>query len=80
MGKNVISVTKNTICIYMLEQGANYTKGTRDNENDETFPMEVAAVELDDSQLVTLRLESANSIRFQAHTGAQCNVIPLEMY
>ena len=51
-----------------------------DNEDDEVLPMEVAAVELDNSQLVTLRLESANYIRFQADTGAQCNVILLEMY
>ena len=39
------------------------------------FPVEVAAVELDNLQL---RLKSANYIRFQADTGAQCNVIPLK--
>ena len=42
--------------------------------------MEVSAVALDDSQLVTLRLESGSQIRFQADTGAQCNVVPLEIY
>ncbi|XP_032225763.1 uncharacterized protein LOC116608835 [Nematostella vectensis] len=40
----------------------------------------VSAVTLDDSQLVTLRLESGNSLHFQADTGAQCNVVPLSLY
>ena len=40
----------------------------------------MAAVSLDDSQLVTLKLESGNYLRFQVDTGAQCNVIPLELY
>lgn len=40
----------------------------------------VAAVNLDDSQLVTLKLDSGNYLRFQPDTGAQCNVIPLHLY
>ena len=60
------------------------TKSVEERENadsvEETFPMEVSAVALDDSQLVTLRLESGSHIRFQADTGAQCNVVPLEIY
>ena len=51
-----------------------------DRYDDEVFPTEVAAVSLDDSQLVTLKLESGNYLRFQVDTGAQCNVIPLELY
>ena len=47
---------------------------------DETFLMEVAMVTLDDSQFVTLRLKSGNHIRFQVDTGAQCNIVPLEVY
>ena len=35
---------------------------------------------LDDSQLVTLRVESGSHIRFQVDTGAQCNVLPLSIY
>ena len=35
---------------------------------------------LDDSQLVTLKLESGNYLRFQPDTGAQCNVVPLHLY
>ena len=42
------------------------------------FP--VANGNLDDSQLVTLRLESGCHIRFQVDTGAQCNVVPLGIY
>jgi len=49
-------------------------------EDVEVFPMEVATVELDNSQLVTLKLESGSYIQFQTDTGAQCNVIPLEIY
>ena len=41
---------------------------------------EVSAVSLDDSQLVTLKLESGNFLRFQPDTGAQCNVVPLHLY
>ena len=41
---------------------------------------EVSAVTLDDSQLVTLKLESGKYLRFQPDTGAQCNVIPLHLY
>ena len=48
--------------------------------SDETFPMEVAMATLDDSQFVTLHLKSGNHLRFQVDTGAQCNVVPLEVY
>ena len=44
------------------------------------YQIEVAAVKLDDSQLVTLKLESGNFVRFQPDTGAQCNVLPLKVY
>lgn len=40
----------------------------------------IAAVTLDDTQLVTLRLTSRNFLRFQADTRAQCNVIFLHLY
>ena len=40
----------------------------------------MSAVKLDDSQLVTLHLESRRFIRFQPDTGAQCNVLPLHIY
>ena len=36
---------------------------------------------VDDSQCVTLKLvESGNFLRFQVDTGAQCNVVPLDLY
>ena len=37
-------------------------------------------VQLDDSQLVTLKLDSGHSLRFQPDAGAQCNVIPVHLY
>ena len=45
---------------------------------DEIF--QIAALDLDDSQCVTVKLESGNHIRFQVDTGAQCNVLPLAIY
>ena len=51
-----------------------------DDEAGEIYQIEVAAVKLDDSQLVTLKLESGNFVRFQPDTGAQCNVLPLHVY
>ena len=47
---------------------------------DEIFQTHVATATLDDSQLVTLRLNSGSHIRFQLDTGAQCNVVPLGIY
>ena len=41
---------------------------------------EISAVTLDDSQLVTLKLKSGKYLRFQLDTGAQCNVVPLNLY
>ena len=34
----------------------------------------------DDTQLITLKLESGNFLWFQVDTGAQCNVIPIDLY
>ena len=52
-----------------------------DELSDEVFGVEeISAVTLDDSQLVTLKLESGNYLRFQPDTGAQCNVVPLHLY
>ena len=49
-----------------------------DEDTDDVYPTQVSAVQMDDSQLVTLKQESGNSLRFQVATGAQCNVIPLD--
>ena len=51
-----------------------------DDDVDEVFPTQIAAIGLDDSQFVTLKLKSGNFLRFQIDTGAQCNVIPLTLY
>ena len=52
-----------------------------DELSDEVFGVEeISAVTLDDSQLVTLKLESGNYLRFQPDTRAQCNVVPLHLY
>ena len=51
-----------------------------EDDPDEVFSTQISAVNLDDSQLVTLKLESGNFLRFQVDTGAQCNVIPVSLY
>ena len=51
-----------------------------EDDYDEVFSTQISAVNLDDSQLVTLKLESGNFLCFQVDTRAQCNVIPLELY
>ena len=52
-----------------------------DEFSDELFGVEeISAVTLDDSHLVTLKLESGNYLRFQPDTGAQFNVVPLHLY
>ena len=47
---------------------------------EELTESDVEAFSIDDSQLVMLQLESGNCLRFQADTGAHCNVIPPELY
>ena len=55
-------------------------RAIEDEDADEVVPAEVAAVRLDDSHFITLKLKSGNFLRFQVDTGAQCNVIPLDLY
>ncbi len=47
-------------------------------DQDEVY--QTGSSNLDDTQLVTLKLDSGNYLRFQVDTGAQCNVIPLGLY
>ena len=49
-------------------------------KDDEVYQTHMPGAHLDDSQLVTLRLESGHYMCFQVDTGVQCNVVPLEMY
>ena len=57
-----------------------HVRAVESEDPDEVFPMDVSAVQLDNSQLVTLKLESENYLCFQADRGAQCNVVPLLLY
>jgi len=40
----------------------------------------VGSGSLDDTQVATLKLDNENYLRFQVDTGAQCNVVPLDLY
>ena len=44
------------------------------------YHTDIATVKLDDSQLITLKLESGNFVYFQPDTEAQCKVMPLHIY
>ena len=55
-------------------------KAIDDDNAEEVFSTQISAINLDDSQLVTLKLETGNFLCFQVDTGAQCNVIPLPLY
>ncbi|EDO38408.1 predicted protein [Nematostella vectensis] len=53
----------------------------KSSSKDECYVIsEIAAVTLDDSQLLALKLDSGNYLRFQPDTGAQCNVIPVHLF
>ena len=52
----------------------------RSREDGETLTLKLSIHCLDDSQFITLRMKSGSYIRFQADTGAQCNVLPLDTY
>ena len=67
--------------VLKTSQRGNRVHYLEDEFSDEFFGVEeISAVTLDDSQLVTLKLESGNYLRFQPDTGAQCNVVPLHLY
>ena len=52
-----------------------------DDEEEEVYQTSTPGSHVDDSQCVTLKLvESGNFLRFQVDTGAQCNVVPLDLY
>ena len=50
------------------------------DDSKEIYQTQVSEISIDNSQLVMLKLESGNYLRFQVDTGAQCNVVPLELH
>ena len=87
-GKGVISVTSKTnfanVCfgsVPLPSQRGSHVHYLEDEFSDKVFGVQdISAVTLDDSQLVTLKLESRNNLCFLPDTGAQCNVVPLHLY
>ena len=67
--------------VLKASQRGNRVHYLEDEFSDEVFGVEeISALTLDDSLLVTLKLESGNYLRFQPDTGAQCNVVSLHLY
>ena len=56
------------------------SQGQDSDEGVETLTLQLPVHCLDDSQFVTLRIQSGSYIRFQVDTRAQCNVLPLDTY
>ena len=56
------------------------SQGQDSDEGVETLTLQLPVHCLDDSQFVTLRVQSGSYIRFQVDTGAQCNVLPVDTY
>ena len=56
------------------------TKSVKSVDDNEIYQAQVCGTNTDDSQFVTLKLESGNFLRFQVETGVQCNVVPLDLY
>ena len=54
--------------------------GMFDEEGDEVFPAQVSVQALDNSQYLTLLVNSREHVHFQIDTGAQCNVLPVAQY
>ena len=52
----------------------------QDSDSEVFYADHISVVDLDDSQLVTVKLESGNYLRFQTDTGAHCNAILVELY
>lgn len=46
------------------------------DKSEDVYQTQISEISIDDSQLVTLKLESGKYLRFQVDTGAQCNVVP----
>ena len=55
-------------------------RALEDDEAEEVYQATISAVGLADSQCVTVELDSGSYLRFQVDTGAQCNVVPLDLY
>ncbi len=66
-------------CRSSISKNAQHKVQAVDHEQEEVFHVSADAV-LDDSQFITVALDSGNFIRFQVDTGVQCNVIPVHIY
>ncbi|PFX15885.1 Retrovirus-related Pol polyprotein from transposon 17.6 [Stylophora pistillata] len=80
LGKECLKCGKRNHFIAKCKSKEVKAANLENEEASEMYQTDVAAVELDDSQLVTLKLESGNFVRFQPDTGAQCDVMPLHIY
>ena len=79
MEKNALPAEKNNHFANKCHTPSRPEKRSLHNVDYEVFTT-TRTSHLKESELVTLRLESGNYMRFQPDTGAQCNVIPVELY
>ena len=87
LGRRVGSATNGTTAVKCRSRRRNpgalavdESQGQDSDEGVETLTLQLPVHCLDDSQFVTLRVQSGSYIRFQVDTGAQCNVLPVDTY
>jgi len=78
LGRCVTSVG-NPIILQCRSQRARLVRAVEEGE-EEVFQASASGAHIDDSQCVTLQLDSGNNLRFQVDTGAQCNVVLIDLY
>jgi len=69
----------NHFAVKCRSQRARLVRAVEEGE-EEVFQASASGAHIDDSQCVTLQLDSGNNLRFQVDTGAQCNVVLIDLY
>ena len=70
----------NHFTVMCRSQWSRQVRAIEEGEEDEEVYATNSGACVNESQCVTLQLDSGNSLRFQVDTGAQCNVIPIGLY
>ena len=70
----------NHFAVKCRSQRSRQVRAIEEGEEDEEVYATNSGACVDESQCVTVQLDSGNYLRFQVDTGAQCNVIPVGLY
>ena len=70
----------NHFAVKCRTRSSKFIRAVEENDAEEVFQTSASGVSVDDSQCVTLQLDSGHYLQFQVDTGAQCNVVPIDLY